>query len=277
MVGKTEKGERPWSSEIFWIYSGPFENGAGKNHRLYITSRFNKFMEVFVGTCGWLYDWNPQGTFDWYVKFSRLNAVELNASFYRFPFPGQINSWARKGSSLKWSVKVNRFITHVYKFGGKSYSTWCKFRKLFSKLDPYIHFYLFQLPPSFTDAMRERVEEFYLKTKLGKRFALEPRNRTWFKKENIKWAKKLNITWVSIDAPELSREIYRTTDAVYLRLHGRSAWYAHDYTDGELKEIAEKIVNAKPKRCYAFFNNDHAMLSNARRLFEMLKNRCREV
>jgi len=63
-------------------------------------------LQVFVGTSGWLYDWNEGGTLDWYVRFSGLNAVELNASFYRLPFRRQVESWARRGSSLRWSVKI---------------------------------------------------------------------------------------------------------------------------------------------------------------------------
>ncbi|RLF12723.1 MAG: DUF72 domain-containing protein, partial [Thermoprotei archaeon] len=39
-------------------------------------------MRVYIGTSGWLYDWNLDGSLDWYVKNSGLNAVELNASFY---------------------------------------------------------------------------------------------------------------------------------------------------------------------------------------------------
>ncbi|RLE86352.1 MAG: DUF72 domain-containing protein, partial [Thermoprotei archaeon] len=58
-------------------------------------------MEIYVGTSGWLYDWNIGGNLEWYVKFSSLNTVELNASFYRFPFRNQVRSWARKGSKLK--------------------------------------------------------------------------------------------------------------------------------------------------------------------------------
>jgi uncharacterized protein YecE (DUF72 family) len=39
-------------------------------------------MELFVGTSGWFYSWNPDGSFDWFCRFSGLNAVELNMSFY---------------------------------------------------------------------------------------------------------------------------------------------------------------------------------------------------
>jgi len=61
--------------------------------------------EVRVGTSGWYYDWNPDLSLDWYVQNSGLNAIELNASFYRFPYKNQITSWARNGRSLSWAVK----------------------------------------------------------------------------------------------------------------------------------------------------------------------------
>ena len=63
-------------------------------------------MKFFVGTSGWMYDWNEESSLDWYVKNSRLNAIELNASFYRFPFPNQVKHWAVAGKSLSWAVKV---------------------------------------------------------------------------------------------------------------------------------------------------------------------------
>ncbi|MEO0099341.1 MAG: DUF72 domain-containing protein, partial [candidate division WOR-3 bacterium] len=52
--------------------------------------------------------------------------------------------------------------------------------------------------------------------------------------------------------------------------HGRSGWYSHDYSDRELKEIAEKVISVKPKLVYIFFNNDQAMLKNAQRMKEIL-------
>ena len=113
-------------------------------------------MEVFCGTSGWAYSWNPDG-FDWFVKNSGLNAVELNASFYRFPFPNQVKAWARKtkkfNPKLRWSIKVNRFITHVFKFSEKALVTWNKFKKLFKPLEENIDFFLFQLPPSVTPSV----------------------------------------------------------------------------------------------------------------------------
>ncbi len=228
-------------------------------------------MRIFVGTSGWFYSWNEGGDFKWYVRNSRLNAVELNASFYRFPFPSQVNSWAKFGDRLAWSVKVNRFITHVFRLNERAYRTWAKFRRLFAKLDPLVHFYLFQLPPSFSSRLIDRVEKFVKRTQLGERFALEVRHESWFNERCIAWAKELGITWVSIDAPAFTRKIFATSSAIYLRMHGRVAWYAHDYSESELKEVARKIAKVKAKRCYVFFNNDHAMLRNARKMKEILE------
>jgi uncharacterized protein YecE (DUF72 family) len=109
-------------------------------------------MEIYCGTSGWQYSWNEGGDFDWYIKNSGLNAIELNASFYRFPFPSMIKSWAKKtqlfNPNLRWAIKVNRFVTHVFKFNERAFSTWKKFEKLFEPLEKNIDFYLFQLPPS---------------------------------------------------------------------------------------------------------------------------------
>ncbi len=211
-----------------------------------------------------MYSWNPAGNFRWYVSNSGLNAVELNMSFYRFPFPNQIKSWARYGSKLAWAVKVNRLITHVFKLSERALQSWKKFRLLFEPLDKYIHFYLFQLPPTFSFKLKNRVEKFYKQTGLGKRFALEVRHISWFNRAAPEWAKKLGLTLVSVDSPDFPRDIYCTSGRIYLRMHGRTAWYSHYYTDNELREVARKILRVRPDKVYVYFNNNRNMLHNAR-------------
>ncbi|MEM0095687.1 MAG: DUF72 domain-containing protein [Candidatus Bathyarchaeia archaeon] len=227
-------------------------------------------MEYFIGTSGWFYSWNLNESFDWFVRFSGLNAVELNMSFYRFPFPNMIRSWAVKGKALRWAIKVNRLITHTFKFGQRAFESWQKFHSLFSPLESNIDFYLFQLPPSMTPKSQQAIEEFITKTNLGKKFALEVRNIKWFNKEYVDWASKLGITWVSVDSPDYPLDVYNTNGIVYERMHGRTAWYSHYYIDEELREVAEKILSTKPEKVYVFFNNNHAMLENARRMQKIL-------
>ena len=229
-------------------------------------------MQIFVGTSGWSYSWNEGGNFDWFIQNSNLNAVELNASFYRFPFPSHIKSWAKKGKNLRWAIKVNQLITHVFKFSEKAYNTWIKFKSLFKELDDVIDFYLFQTPPNFSDKNKDKVQKFIEFTNLKEKFALEVREDSWFKEENYKWAKNLNITWVSMDAPIFPRDIINLNGIVYLRMHGRTDWYSHYYYDEELLEVAEKIVKTKPLKVYVFFNNNHSMLENAQRMKKILED-----
>ncbi len=226
-----------------------------------------------VGTSGWAYSWNPDG-FDWYVQNSGLNAIELNASFYRFPFPNQVKSWALKtqkfNPDLRWSIKVNRLITHTFKFNERAFELWKRFESIFKPLEKNIDFYLFQLPPNLTPKFSSKLEEFVKKTKLEEKFALEVRNLDWFKEEWVEWARKLKITWVSVDSPDFPLEVYCSNKIVYERMHGRTAWYSHYYTNKELEEVKGKILRINPEKVYVFFNNDHAMLENARRMLELL-------
>ena len=233
-------------------------------------------VDVFVGTSGWAYFWNPEGGFDWYVVESGFDVVELNASYYRFPFPSQVKSWARKTpEGFRWSVKSSRFITHVFKFSERSSLTWQKFRTLFTPLDGAIDFYLFQLPPTMKPMRKsvERIEWFAGEAKLGSRFAIEWRHEDWFKPEWVEWARGLDMTVVSVDAPDLPRDIISVNGRVYVRMHGRTGWYSHVYRKEELEEVADKIMAEQPERIYVFFNNDTGMLPNGREMLQILKSR----
>jgi uncharacterized protein YecE (DUF72 family) len=227
-------------------------------------------MQIFIGTSGWRYSWNLGNSLDWYIKNSNLNAVELNASFYRFPFPSQVKGWSKTCSQLRWAVKVTRRITHIHKFHDESLGIWEDFKKLFEPLDLCVDFYLFQLPPSLKIDSIDKIQGFATFANLGQRFALEPRNLTWFSDETISWAKSLGITLVSVDAPNLPRTIFNVNGIVYLRMHGRDSWYSYEYSERELKEVATKILEMNPERVYVFFNNDYAMLKNAQELAKIL-------
>lgn len=225
-------------------------------------------MKAFVGTSGWYYEWNQEKSLDWFLQNSGLNSVELNASFYRFPFPNQILGWSRKGTGLRWAVKVSRLVTHQHKFNQEAFRIWKRFQELFRHLDKFIDFYLFQGPPSFSDP--ERVLDFSKKAKLGKRFAFEIRNKSFLGNEEA--CKKLSkkLTLVSVDSPDFRNRIF-PGKIIYLRMHGRGSWYSHNYSENELREIAEIIRGMKPQRAYVFFNNNHDMLENARRMRGILE------
>lgn len=228
-------------------------------------------MEIYVGTSGWAYGWNPDGL-RWYITNSGLNAVELNASFYRFPYRRQVEAWAREGSSLRWAVKIHRYITHVKRLREDAAEVWRKFLDLFSPLDPYVDFYLAQLPPSFDrrPAHVERLRKFAEMAGLGRRLAVEFRHESWFDERTAELCEDLGVTAVSVDEPGATW-VAETNGVVYLRMHGRTAWYAHDYSREELEEVARRVAALKPEKIYVFFNNDHWMLDNARLMLDLLR------
>lgn len=226
-------------------------------------------MEFFVGTSGWAYDWNEGGNLNWYIMHSGLNAVELNASFYRFPFKNQILGWSRKGQSISWAVKVHRGITHIHQFSEAALELWEKFREAFLPLDPVIDFYLFQAPPWFSDT--ERLINFSKACELGERFALEIRNSGILYNDSLCRHLQDCVTLVSVDSPVIQDRIFRG-NTIYLRMHGRNRWYQYHYSDEELKNTARILRDLSSKRAFVFFNNNHAMLENARRMNNILKN-----
>jgi len=223
--------------------------------------------EIFVGTSGWSYDWNLGKSLDWYKTESKLNAIELNMSYYRFPYPNMIKAWAKKGSDFVWVIKAHRLITHLKKLNKESYSIFDRFKKLFLPMEESIHYYLLQFPSRFTDL--DKIEKF-IENCGNEKIAIEFRNNSMFNDEILKWGEELGILLVSIDAPELPTKIM-SENTIYERVHGRTAWYSHNYSDEELLEIKERIMSAKPKKVYVFFNNNHMMLENAIRMYNLLK------
>lgn len=74
---------------------------------------------------------------------------------------------------------------------------------------------------------------------------------------------------IKVDSPDFPLEVFNTSGLVYERMHGRTIWYAHRYKDEELKGVMLKILKAKLRKAYVFFNNDHGMLVNPRRMLSM--------
>jgi uncharacterized protein YecE (DUF72 family) len=116
----------------------------------------------------------------------------------------------------------------------------------------------------------ERLLEFIGSIDLGKRFALEIRNPGLLGDDAACRGLQDVATLVSVDSPDFRERIF-PGDEIYLRMHGREAWYDYDYSRRELEAIAATIREIDPSRAYIFFNNDTAMLENALGMREILK------
>ncbi len=74
-------------------------------------------------------------------------------------------------------------------------------------------------------------------------------------------------------APRIPEDFVVTGDVVYVRLHGRSRWYRHDYTDEELSEYAVKIRDSGAREAWVYFDNDNSAfaIKNAHELIRQLR------
>jgi uncharacterized protein YecE (DUF72 family) len=225
-------------------------------------------MDVFIGTSGWAYAWNEGGNLEWYQSATGFRTVELNASFYRFPFPNQVKSWAKRGAALRWCVKVHRLLTHRYRFNENAIAAWPRFSELYAPLDPKIDFFLFQAPPNLSDV--QRLQNFIAALRIGERFALELRSKELLGDDAVCRTLQESATLVSVDSPDFEERIF-PGNTVYLRIHGRGTWYDYDYSREELTRIADAIRQINPGRAYIFFNNDTAMLKNALEMQEIFQ------
>lgn len=214
-------------------------------------------VQWYIGTSGWSYNWNKGKSLSWYIEHAKCNAIELNMSFYRFPFHNMIKSWVKSGGSLSWVIKIHRSIGHYKKLNTDSYDIFSRFKQLFKPLESHIQYYLLQLPRSFND-MRV-LEQFIAHTGTDK-LAIELRHPSLFNESIKQWGKDHDVLLVSVDAPHLST-IIMSDDILYFRIHGRKNWYDYDYSHSELHDIHQRINENKPETVYLFFNN-YKMLPN---------------
>ncbi len=229
-------------------------------------------MKFYVGTSGWMYEWNRGGNLKWYVENSGLNAIELNYSFYRFPSSKQVKSWISAGSGLSWSVKVNRTITQMFKLNMRAERSMSKFLDIFSPMDSIVDNYLFQLPPNFTSKFKDRVFRIVEKFKLNEKAVIEPRHVSWFNDTIYLEFKDRKICMTSIDSP-IGNFYVRTSDKIYLRMHGRRVWYTYRYSNPVLRSVFDGVKALGGRKAFVFFNNDHSMLSNARYMSNLPEKR----
>jgi len=225
--------------------------------------------KIKVGTSGYSYFWNEgmPTPFQWYCK-QGFKTVEINASFYRFPPRSWIKTWMKCPEGFDFSVKVHRSITHYRKLRFNTIAAWRKFESRFDELKDKIAFWLFQMPPNFmaTTENMEIISSFFSALNMGNSVVVEFRHPSWWDKKEA--VKETGATFCSVDAPGLPRDIVSVNDAIYVRLHGREAWYAYVYSEEELKEMIEEIKKQKAHKKYIYLNNDHGMLPNGKFLMQ---------
>jgi len=239
-------------------------------------------MELRIGCSGWFY-WHWKHRFypadlpvsEWFQFYRRrFNTVELNAPFYKWPKPATVKSWRRFATyNFRFCVKVNQLITHEKRFIG---TKWLirEFYSIAEILGGYMGCSLFQCPPSFYYS-KPRLERILDQLDPAFHNVLEFGHRSWWQPYVFDQFRKHRIIFCSLSARGLPADFVDTTGELYVRFHGSSSWYRHDYSAEELALWHERLRQSRAEKAWLFFNNDFN--PNAVRNAAMLKQIVRQA
>ncbi len=226
----------------------------------------SKETQFYIGTSGWSYDhWkgrfypedHPKSRwFEYYAQ--QFSTVEVNATFYRTFKDSTYQKWYDQApDNFKYVFKAPRLITHrkyLKGSGGIIKSFW----KSASLVNEKFGLILLQLAPKMPYEL-ELLQNALNAFGDAKKIAVEFRNKNWFTDEIRDLLNKNGAIFCSIDSPKNELLDWVTSDTAYIRLHGRKRWYRYNYSDKELREIAdltEKMKEKGARQIYIFFNND---------------------
>ncbi len=222
--------------------------------------------DIRIGTSGWYYDhwigsFYPSGLpKNKWISFYQetFDTVEINATFYRhFPDSTFLNWAGKTNEDFLFVFKAPRIITH------RKYLKNCQkdirdFERQCLLIQEHYGMILLQLPPALhydPDLLKQTLAFFTHPEQI----AVEFRHSSWFNRDTAAVLEDYNACLCNVDSPALHEMQWVTGENAYIRLHGRSQWYQHNYTEEELHEIADRVHTFEErgaKRIYIFFNND---------------------
>lgn len=257
---------------------------AANMHKLRLASKSPPLLKVskgkatqyHIGCSGWFY-WHWRNIFypddmptkEWFAHYTKsFRTVEINASFYSWPTEATVKTWLKQAGRKKflYTVKVCELITHTKKFTGTK-DLVKDFTYIADILGDRMGCFLYQLPPSY-HYTPTRLRTIIAQLQGGRRNVVEFRHASWWRDNVYDAFKAAGIIFCSCSAPRLPDELIKTADEVYIRFHGKNAWYRHDYTKEELEIWAERIRKSKAKQVWIYFNNDFGgySITNAKTL-----------
>jgi uncharacterized protein YecE (DUF72 family) len=243
-------------------------------------------VQIHIGCSGWFY-WHWRGIFypdtkqtdSWFKHYTAtFNTVELNAPFYSWPKLSTVKNWRRAApENFRYSVKVNRLITHEKRLVHTRMlvEEFCRIEEI---LGEKLGCFLFQFPPSYRYTP-SRLASITRQLDPRYRNAVEFRHKSWWRESVYHRFRERGLIFCTVSAPRLPDELVRTSDVIYARLHGRSRWYRHDYSDDELREWAGKIAARGAAEAWIYFDNDREgfAIKNAQALSRQLHRAGHEI
>ena len=157
-----------------------------------------------------------------------------------------VASWNKQVGRRRfvYTVKVCELITHLKRFVGTK-SLVQDFGFIADQLAERMGCFLFQLPPSY-HYTPSRLKSIVNQLDPARRNVVEFRHGSWWDKKVFAAFRESGITFCSCSGPRLPDTLVKTSDVIYVRFHGTSQWYRHNYSKDELAAWALKIRRAVP-------------------------------
>jgi uncharacterized protein YecE (DUF72 family) len=217
-------------------------------------------MKLHVGTSGYGYkEWqgifypekiSPQKMLHFYGE--RLNAVEINYTFYHMPTERVLASWAEQvPDAFVFTLKAPQVITHLKQLRNVEEEADYFFRTV-SVLEGKLGAVLFQFPKSFHARKNfSALEEFLPLIPENVPCAFDFRSSTWLAAGMPDLLRKRGFSLCFEDTDENpAPEIVATAPWGYLRLR-RS-----DYAEADLVQWTERVRAQRWERAFVFFKHE---------------------
>jgi uncharacterized protein YecE (DUF72 family) len=224
-----------------------------------------------IGTAGWSVpsryaaEMPPGGShLERYAR--RLNAVEINSSFYR---PHQRKIYQRWASSVpadfRFSVKMPKAMTHEKRLRDCGLLL-DRFVTEVEGLGDRLGVLLVQLPPKLIFEARV-AERFFrdLHRRIGTPVACEPRHASWFTPAINGWLAERHIARVAADPAPVAgaAEPDGWGSLAYYRWHGSPRIYYSDYDDAALASLGKRLDAQRQRGVSVWCILDNTALGSA--------------
>lgn len=201
---------------------------------------------------------------------TRLNAAEINTSFYRTHRRSTYEKWASLvPDDFSFSVKLPREITHMRRFKDCAEPA-ARFADEVSGLGHKLGVVLVQLPPSLPFETRDAAQVFgQLAAALSARIVCEPRHASWFGEESARFLRDHSVARVAADPESVpgAAEPGGFREIAYFRLHGSPRMYYSGYDAERLEHYSAQIdrLLQEAQTVWCIFDNtaEFAALPNA--------------
>lgn len=216
--------------------------------------------KVYAGTSGWAYaSWKPSfypaklasAKFLSYYA-TRLNSVEVNYTFRRFPTEKLLEGWlAATPADFKFTLKAHQMITHIKRLRGTG--DWLT--RFFSSLRPLedakkLGPILFQLPPNLKCDVT-LLGDFLDELPPGLHSAFEFREASWFCEEVYAALRAKNAALCQAESEKLETPVVQTAEFAYLRLRKEA------YSPKELGQLKSRVLGgAERGEVFVYFKHE---------------------